>query len=86
LIIILLLLLLLLLFNKVYINDLGLSNEEQNIFIEMVGKRYNVGKREVKLTAERFPNRIENKRYLILLLESLIVETKRLIKLPNKYQ
>ena len=51
----------------------------------MVGKRYNVGKRELKLTAERFPNRIENKRYLILLLESLISETKQLIKLPNKY-
>jgi hypothetical protein len=52
----------------------------------MVGKRYNVGRREVKLTAERFPNRIENKRYLILLLESLILESKKLNKLPSKYQ
>ena len=77
--------LLLTIINKVYIDDLGLTNEEKKIFIEMVGKRYNVGKRELKLTAERFPNRIENKRYLILLLESLISETKQLIKLPNKY-
>ena len=63
-----------------------MSDEERRIFIEMVGKRYNVGRREVKLTAERFPNRIENKRYLILLLESLILESKKLNKLPSKYQ
>ena len=38
----------------------------------MVGTRYNVGKKEIKLTCERFPNRIENKRYLVLLLENLV--------------
>lgn len=63
-----------------------MSNEEKQIFIEMVGKRYNVGRKEVKLIAERFPNRIENKRYLILLLESLILESKKLNKLSSKYQ
>ena len=66
---------------KVSISDLGLSKEEQIIFIEMIGKRYNTGKREVNLTCDRFPNRIENKRYLTLLLENLILESKKLYKL-----
>jgi hypothetical protein len=52
----------------------------------MVGSRYNQGKREVRLTADRFPNRIENKRYLVVLLENLISETKKLYKEASKYQ
>jgi len=70
----------------VSINDLGLGPEEKVIFIEMVGSRYNQGKREVRLTADRFPNRIENKRYLVVLLENLISETKKLYKEASKYQ
>jgi predicted nucleotide-binding protein (sugar kinase/HSP70/actin superfamily) len=62
----------------VSIDDLGLTAEEKLIFIEMIGKRYNQGKKEVRLTTERFPNRIENKRYLVVLLENLIAETKLL--------
>ena len=61
-----------------YVADLNLSEDERHIFIRMVGLRYNTGKKEVKLTAERFPNRIENKRYLTYLLECLVVETKKL--------
>lgn len=60
------------------INDLGLTDIEKKVFIEMVGKRYNSGKREVKLITNRFPNRIENKKYLIYLLEMLKSESKRL--------
>lgn len=52
----------------------------------MVGSRYNVGKKEIKLTCERFPNRIENKRYLVLLLENLVSECKRLYALSDKYR
>jgi len=55
---------------------LGLTKDEEAIFLEMVGKRYNQGRKEVKLTADRFPNRIENKRYLIVLLENLVTEAK----------
>jgi hypothetical protein len=47
----------------------------------MVGPRYNRSKKEVKLTTTRFPNRIENKKYLIYLLEDLIREAKNLAKL-----
>ena len=51
----------------------------------MVGTRYNVGKKEIKLTCERFPNRIENKRYLVLLLENLVRECKKLFAMSGKY-
>lgn len=58
--------------------DLGLNEEEVKIFIRMVGPRYNPGRREVKLTCKRFPNRIENKRFLVLTLENLVAEAKNL--------
>jgi hypothetical protein len=46
----------------------------------MVGKRCNIGNRQLKLTCERFPNRSENKKYIIHELEMLIAEAKRLRK------
>lgn len=51
----------------------------------MVGSRYNPAKREVKLTAERFPSRIENKRYLVVVLEKLLAETKSLAGKKNDF-
>ena len=57
---------------------MNLSEDERHIFIRMVGLRYNVGKREVRLTTDRFPNRIENKRYLTYLIECLVAETIKL--------
>lgn len=44
----------------------------------MVGKRFRSGRREVRLITSKFTNRIENKRYLIYLLETLIAETKKI--------
>jgi hypothetical protein len=44
----------------------------------MLAKRFNVGRRDIKLVSERFPNRIENKRYLIYLIENLVREAKNL--------
>lgn len=64
-------------------SDLDLSKQELAIFLEMVGPRYNQGKRTVRLTADRFPNRIENKKYLILLLERLLAESKKLALVAN---
>ena len=52
----------------------------------MLGKRYNQGKREFRLISSRFPNRIENKKYLTLLLEKLILEAKELNKNKSKYE
>ncbi len=46
----------------------------------MMGPRYRRGKHEVKLTANRFHNRLENKKYLIFLLEKLLIEAKNLAK------
>lgn len=68
--------------------DLGLNEEELKIFLHMVGPRYNQGKKEVKLTCKRFPNRIENKRFLVLTLENLLAEAKNLSSLTDvqKYE
>ena len=49
------------------------------VFARLVGNRYRPGSREVKLTYDRFPNRIENKRYLIIILENLILEAKKIV-------
>ena len=69
-------------------NDLGLNDEERKIFLRMVGPRYNQGRREVKLTCKRFPNRIENKRFLVLTLEKLLAEARRLSAITDiqKYE
>lgn len=44
----------------------------------MLAKRFNIGRRDIKLISERFPNRIENRRYLVYLLENLVREAKKL--------
>ena len=63
-----------------------MTKDEEAIFLEMVGKRYNQGRKEVKLTADRFPNRIENKRYLVVLLENLVIEAKELCLQASQYK
>lgn len=68
----------------VSIDDLKLSPREAAIFIEMIGSRYNQGKREVRLISNRFPNRIENKRYLTYLLENLLNEARRINALSDQ--
>lgn len=73
-------------FQQVSINDCELNPRQKKILIEMVGPRYNTGKQEVKLVSDRFPNRIENKRHLILLLEKLIAETKRIDAVADDFQ
>eukprot|EP01041_Mallomonas_annulata_P009751 gene9751-20277_t len=70
---------------KVSLDDLGLSTKELPIFLEMVGTRFNPGKREVRLIGDRFPNRIENKRYLVYLLENLLAETRRLSSFSEQF-
>ena len=69
----------------VKLEDLPLSPREMQVFMEMVGPRINPGKRELKLTAERFVNRVENKRYLIYLLEKLLLEARRLTAIEAEY-
>ena len=58
--------------------DLPLSDEEKQVVVRIVGPRYNPGKKEFRLVSERFPNRIENRKYLTLLLEQILAEAKAL--------
>lgn len=61
------------------ISDLGFNSDlDRQIFIEMVGPRYNPGRLEVRLTCDKFPNRLENRKYVIYLLEKLVAESKHL--------
>ena len=57
---------------------MSLAKNEEYILIRMLAKRFNVGNREITLVSERFPNRIENKRYLSYLIENLVREAKNL--------
>ena len=52
----------------------------------MIGPRFNTGRREVKLTTDRFPNRIENKKYLINLMDNLVQEAKNLNAIRDQYE
>lgn len=61
--------------------DLELTQLQERIFIKLVGPRFNVGNRKVKLVCDQFQHRIENKRYLIVLLENLKLEAQRLSEL-----
>ncbi len=63
---------------QVKVDNIGLNAVELAIFLRMVGPRFNCGRRELRLISSRFQNRIENKKYLIMLLENLISESKRL--------
>jgi hypothetical protein len=65
----------------VAIKDLNLSERQKSILIEMVGMRYKTGNQTIRLISDQFPNRIENKRYLIVLLENLLLEARRLSEL-----
>ena len=65
------------------VDDLKLSSRETKILIELVGQRFNTGKRQIKLVTERFPNRIENKKYLMFQLETLVNETRELAKVDE---
>jgi hypothetical protein len=62
----------------VSIDDLGLADDEKKVFKYLVGSRFNSATKIVKLTSAKFPNRIENKRHLIFLLENLVQEARRL--------
>lgn len=50
---------------------------EKDIFVQMVGKRLRVGNGELLLTTDKFPNKMENRKYLVFLLENLIAESKK---------
>jgi hypothetical protein len=51
----------------------------------MVGPRIRVGNGLIKLTAEKFPNRMENRKYLLFLLEDLVKKAKELNAVRDQY-
>lgn len=71
---------------RVFLYDLQLEDEEKCILLRMVGPRYNVGKQEITFTAKKFPSRLENKKYLVLLLERLLAESRRLSSIREQFE
>ncbi len=66
---------------KVYGRDLPLTTElEKQIFAQVVGRRYNAERDELKLTSDQFASRIENKRHLCSMLDRIVLGAKRLAK------
>jgi hypothetical protein len=63
---------------KFYLKDMPLSKLEKQIFVGLLGPRYNVGNQQFKLTCEKFQNRLENSKYIIFLLESLLADARRI--------
>jgi hypothetical protein len=66
--------------------DLPLTPEELQVFIRMVGPRYDNAKKVLRIICKRFPNRIENKRFSVLLLERLLAEARRLTAEGLEYE
>ena len=70
----------------VKIADMGFKSDlERQIFIQMVGPRYNGGRQEVRFTCDKFANRLENKKYVTYLLEKLVAEAKHLATVAHEY-
>ena len=67
------------------IRDLGLTDVEQSVLRELCGPRYSPGSGQLRLTAEKFPNRMENKKYATYLLEKLVAEAKRIASIAHEY-
>ncbi|CAM9800996.1 unnamed protein product [Ectocarpus sp. 13 AM-2016] len=55
---------------------LGLAPAEEERLIQIVGPRYLERQQVLRLVSDRFPNRIDNKRYLVHLLENILVEAR----------
>lgn len=65
----------------IYIKDLPLDGLGKQILQQVIGiNRYNVERGQVKLQANYFPSRIENKRYLVRIFDKLILACQRLSK------
>lgn len=65
------------------VDDLKLNPVELAVLTRLVGPRYNSGSRILTLTASKFTDRMENKKYLTYLAETLVAEAKRLALLKD---
>lgn len=53
---------------------------EKEILLQIVGSRYNPAKNQLKLSSEKFGSRIENKRYLVGMIEKIVSNSRDLAK------
>ena len=66
---------------KVALSAIPFENEqEKEIFLEIVGSRYNSKKGDLQLSSEKFASRIENKRYLVDVIEKIVLNARKLAK------
>lgn len=66
---------------KVKLSAIPFENEEEkDVFLQIVGPRYNEKKGILKLSSEKFASRIENKRYLVDMIERLVSSARSLSK------
>ena len=66
---------------KVNYDDIPIDGPlEEEIFHQIVGRRFNPDRNELRLTSNKFASRIENKRYLCSMLDRIVLSTKRLAK------
>mmetsp|Transcript_26418 Transcript_26418/g.52643 ORF Transcript_26418/g.52643 Transcript_26418/m.52643 type:complete len:228 (+) Transcript_26418:145-828(+) len=73
---------------KIFMGDMiphPIENEhEKAALLELVGGRFNTSRDELTLVSEKFPSRIENKRYLEILLDTLITSAKSMVGERNR--
>ena len=66
---------------KVALKDIPFENDhEKDIFMEIVGARYNPTKGDLQLSSDKFASRIENKRYLVDMIEKIVANSRQLAK------
>lgn len=66
---------------KVSLSSIPFDNEqEKEIFLEIVGSRFNPKKGYLQLSSEKFASRIENKRYLVDMIEKIVGNASKLAK------
>lgn len=58
--------------------DAQRGEAEKKILLEIVGPRYNQEKNDLKLSSEKFGSRIENKRYLVGMIEKIVSNAREL--------
>lgn len=66
---------------KVALSAIPFENErEKDVFIQIVGSRYDPKKGDLQLSSEKFASRIENKRYLVDMIERIVSNARELAK------
>ena len=65
---------------KVHTSDLPLNAQEKEILREIVGKRLNDERKELRMSSNVFGSRIENKRHVVSMLDRILVSCQRMGK------